>query len=78
MFIPVTAADNYDTPVSGTNLSWDLKGDDGNSDIPTGANVVYYRLTGFSLEDFVRFDSIVDREIGSTRDRETRKRPGQV
>ena len=66
MFIPATAADNYDTTVSAANLSWDLKGNDGKSDIPTGANVVYYKLTGFSLEDFDRFDSIVDREIGTT------------
>lgn len=66
MYIPATAAVNYDTTVSATNLGWDLKGDDGKSDIPTGANVVYYRLIGLSLEDFDRFDSIVDREIGTT------------
>ncbi len=66
MYIPARAADNYDTTVSATNRSWDLKGDDGKSDIPTGANVVYYQLKGLSLEDFDRFDSIVDRDIGTT------------
>lgn len=66
MYIPATAAVSYGTAVTGTNLGWDLKGDDGNSDIPTGANVVYYWLTGLSLEDFDRFDSIVDRDIGTT------------
>ncbi len=66
MYIPATAAVNYDTTVTATNLGWDLKGDDGKSDIPTGANVVYYKLTGLSLEDFDRLDSIIDREIGTS------------
>lgn len=66
MYIPATAAVNYGTAVTATNLGWDLKGDDGNSDIPTGASVVYFKLTGLSLEDFDRLDAIIDREIGST------------
>ena len=66
MYIPADAAVAYGTATTGPNLGWDLKGDDGNSDIPTGANVVYYRLTGLGLEDFERFDSIVDRDIGTT------------
>lgn len=66
MYIPATAAVNYGTAVTGTNLGWDLKGDDGNSDIPTGSNVVYFQLTGLGLEDFDRLDSIIDREIGTT------------
>lgn len=66
MYIPATAAVNYGTATTGTNLGWDLKGDDGNSDIPTGANVVYYRLTGLALEDFDRLDGIIDRDIGTT------------
>ena len=76
MYIPARAADNYDTTVTATNLSWDLKGDDGKSDIPTGANVVYYRLTDLSLEDFDRFDSIVDRDIGTTAD--TKQKRGRA
>ena len=66
MYIPSTAAVAYATGTTGVNLGWDLKGDDGNSDIPTGSTVVYYRLTGLSLEDFMRLDSIVDRDIGTT------------
>ena len=66
MYIPATAAENFGTTVSATNVAWDLKGDDGNSDIPTGANVVYYRLEGLSLEDFDRLDSIIDRDIGTS------------
>jgi prepilin-type N-terminal cleavage/methylation domain-containing protein len=66
MYLPATAAVNYGTATTATNLGWDLKGDDGNSDIPTGANVVYYRLTGLALEDFERLDSIIDRDIGTT------------
>jgi len=66
MYIPATVAVAYGTAVTATSLGWDLKGDDGNSDIPTGANVVYYTNVGISLEDFERFDSIVDRDIGTT------------
>lgn len=66
MYIPVTAAVNYDTAVTATNLGWDLKGDDGNSDLPTGANVVYFRLVGLSVEDFTRLDSIIDPDVGTT------------
>jgi len=66
MYIPATAAVSFDTAVTATNLGWDLKGDDGNSDIPTGANVVYYKLVGLVLEDFGRFDGIIDRDIGTT------------
>lgn len=65
MYIPATAAENYATAASVSNLAWDLKGDDGNSDIPTGANVVYFQLTGLSQEDFDRLDSIIDRDIGT-------------
>lgn len=66
MYIPATAAVSYGTAVTATNLGWDLKGDDGNSDIPTGANVVYFKLVGLSLEDFDRLDAIIDRDIGTT------------
>ncbi len=66
MYIPADAAVAYGTATTGTNLGWDLKGDDGNSDIPTGANVVYYQLTGLGLEDFERVDGIIDRDIGTT------------
>ena len=66
MYMPATVAVAYGTAVTATSVGWDLKGDDGNSDIPTGANVVYYTNVGISSEDFERFDSIVDRDIGTT------------
>ncbi|MDT7042369.1 prepilin-type N-terminal cleavage/methylation domain-containing protein [Candidatus Nitronereus thalassa] len=66
MYLPCAAGVAYGTAVTATNVGWDLKGDDGNSDIPTGANVAYYRLVGISTEDFDRLDSIVDRDIGTT------------
>lgn len=66
MYMPATVAVAYGTAVTGSSLGWDLKGDDGNSDIPTGATVVYYRLVGLSQEDFMRLDGVVDRDIGTT------------
>jgi len=66
MYIPATTAVSYGTAVTATNLGWDLKGDDGNSDITTDANVVYFQLTDISAEDFDRLDSIIDRDIGTT------------
>ncbi len=66
MYIPSTTSVSYGTATTGTNLGWDLKGDDGNSDIPTGSTVVCYMLTGLALEDFMRLDSIIDRDIGTT------------
>ena len=66
MFIPADAAVAYATAVTGTNLGWDLKGDDGLSDIGTGANVVFFQLDGVSVGDFLALDAIIDREIGAT------------
>jgi len=66
MYLPARTAVAYGTSVTGSNMGWDLKGDDGNSDLPPSANVVYFRLTGMNEEDFLEFDSVVDRDIGTT------------
>ncbi len=66
MVIPVVAVVSYGTAVTATNLGWDLVGNDGNSDLPTAAKVVYYKLTGLAADDFLRLDGIVDRDIGTT------------
>ncbi len=67
MYMPVKSAVAYGTPVTGINEGWDLKGDDGNSDLPSSANVAYIYVTGLSEEDFLEFDSIVDRDVGSSK-----------
>ena len=65
MFIPVQPAVAHGTPVTGSNTGWDLKGNDGNSDIATGANVAYLRLTGLGESDFMKLDHIIDKGIGT-------------
>ncbi len=60
--IPVTIKDN----VTPDNIGWDLKGDDGKSDIPSDANVVFFKLEGIGEEDFLSLDHIVDSLIGMT------------
>ena len=75
MYMPARTAVSYGTSVTGNNLGWDLKGDDGNSDLHSGAYVVYLRLTGLGEDDFLEFDRIVDPDIGSTdAEREVRGR----
>ena len=75
MYLPARTAIAYDQAVTGNNTGWDLKGNDGLSDLPSSANVVYFQLTGMGEEDFLEFDSIVDREIGGTdNEREIRGR----
>ena len=66
MFLPTEVAVDYGTLVDDGNLGWDLKGNDGNSDIPTGAHVVFFTLKGFSLNDFLLLDSLLEPDIGST------------
>ncbi len=66
MYIPARAAVSYGTAVTGNNLGWDLKGDDGNSDLGSGSNVVYFRLTGLGEDDFLELDRIIDADIGGT------------
>ena len=64
MFLPVTAAAPLGSVVTSGNLGWDLKGNDGNNDLPTDSHVVYFKLQGLGEEDFLRLDSILDPMIG--------------
>jgi len=66
MYMPARSAVSYGTSVTGNNFGWDLKGDDGNSDLKSGSTVVYLRLTGMGEDDFLDFDRIVDADIGGT------------
>ena len=47
------------------NIGVGLKGDDGNSDIPTGARVAYLRVDGISDTEFNELDGIIDSGIGT-------------
>ncbi len=60
-----TAVD-YGTSVTDKNRGWDLKGDDGNSDLRTGSYVVFIKLKSVSRSDFLLLDSIIDSDIGAT------------
>lgn len=66
MYMPSRTSVPYGDVVTGNNPGWDLKGDDGNSDLPTNSKVAYFRLTGIGEEDFLELDRIVDRDVGST------------
>ena len=75
MYMPVKSASAYGTPVTGSDMGWDLRGDDGNSDLPSNANVAYIYVTGMSEEDFLQMDAIIDRDVGgSTSEKELRGR----
>lgn len=74
-YMPARSASSYGTAATGNNMAWDLKGDDGNSDLSSGSYVVYLRLTGMGEDDFLEFDRIVDTDIGNTdSEREVRGR----
>jgi len=66
MYIPARTAVSYGTAVTGNNLGWDLKGNDGNSDLNSGAKVVYFRLTGLGEDDFLELDRMLDPDVGGT------------
>ena len=66
MLMPSTTAINLATATTGTNIGWDLKGDDGNSDLPSGAQVTYLQITGISVGDAEDVDAILDPGIGAT------------
>lgn len=53
------------TATTPTNVGWDLKGDDGNSDLPTGARVAYMRVDGVSDTEFNELDGIIDAGVGT-------------
>jgi general secretion pathway protein G len=68
MYLPARGSLAYGVSATGTNRAWDLKGDDGKNDLSSDSNVVYFRLTGLSEEDFMSFDKIIDTDVGSTTD----------
>ncbi|RMH05604.1 MAG: type II secretion system protein [Nitrospirae bacterium] len=68
MYMPATSPVAYGTAVTASNLGWDLKGDDGKSDIPSNAYVVYLRVDGLTQEEFLRLDAILDKGVGTTTD----------
>lgn len=66
MFMPTVAALPLGAVVTERNDAWDLKGNNARSDIPTNANVVVLRVTGLSQDQFLRFDRIIEPDIGAT------------
>ena len=66
MFLPTGVPVSIEDTVTPDNLGWDLKGDDGKSDIPTDAHVVFFKLEGIGEEDFLSLDHLVDSLIGMT------------
>lgn len=66
MYIPAVPAVAYATLCTTTNIAWDLKGDDSNSDIPTGARTAYLEVNGVSDAEFSELDSMIDPGIGAT------------
>jgi len=52
--------------VTKNNNAWDLKGDNGRSDVPTQAYAVMLRVTGITPDQFLRIDKIIESDIGRT------------
>ena len=55
----------FGTATTQNNVGWDLKGDDGLSDLPTGARVAYLRVDGVSDTEFNELDGIIDAGVGT-------------
>ncbi|GJL54771.1 MAG: hypothetical protein NPIRA02_19030 [Nitrospirales bacterium] len=55
----------YGTVVAAGDRGWDFD-DDGNNDIPTNANVVFWRVHDVERADFERVDAVLDQGIGAT------------
>jgi hypothetical protein len=66
MYMPARAAVAFGTATTPSNIGWDLKGNDGNSDIPTGARVAYLRIDSISDTEFNEIDGIIDAGIGTS------------
>ena len=66
MYMPTIRALPLGAAVTGSNQAWDLKGDNARSDVPTNANVAILRVTGLTQEQFLRFDKIIEPDIGTT------------
>jgi prepilin-type N-terminal cleavage/methylation domain-containing protein len=65
MLLITTTSVALGTATTQTNIGWDLKGDDGNSDLPTGARVAYMRVDGVSDTEFNELDGIIDAGVGT-------------
>jgi len=68
MALPIVQAVPLGTTVTARDNGWDVKGDDGRSDLPSGSMVVLFRLTGVSRDLFLRFDQVTEPDIGDTDD----------
>lgn len=66
MFIPAVQPVALSTPVTSNNFGWDLRGDDGNSDLPTDSHVVFFKLQGIGPEEFIMLDKMLDPSIGNS------------
>ena len=66
MFMPTGRAIPIGTTVTAHNMGWDLKGDDGRSDLPTNATIVSLRVSGLTPEYFLRFDRVLEPDIGDS------------
>lgn len=66
MYMPTQAAIALGAATTETNVGWDLKGNDGNSDLPTGARVAYLTVDGVSDTEFKDIDGIIDAGVGSS------------
>lgn len=66
ILMPTGTAVALATATTATNLGWDLQGDDGNSDLPTNAQVAYLQVTGVAVGDAQEIDQIIDPGIGAT------------
>lgn len=65
ILMPTAPAIALATTTTGTNIGWDLKGDDGNSDLATAAQVAYLQITGVTVADAEEIDGIIDPGIGA-------------
>ena len=78
VFMPVQAPVAYGTATTASNLGWDLN-NDGNSDIPTSANVAYVYFTGISNQDFEKVNALLDPgETQGGAGLPTRERTGRI
>jgi hypothetical protein len=66
MLMPTGTAVALATATTGTNIAWDLKGEDGNSDLPTGAQVAWLQIAGISTGDHEDVGAIIDPGVGAT------------
>lgn len=67
MLMPVRTPVALGTTVTPTNLGWDLDGNDGRSDLPTGGTVVYLQVVGVPQSHFVEIDHMLDQGVAVAR-----------